>query len=66
MLNHGYNKTNSDYCIFFKKVSDGDFVFPRLYLDDVLIAGRDTNKIEKLKMELNKSFAMDQLSKSLG
>ena len=56
MLNHGYNRTNSDHCVFFKKFSDGDLIILLLYVDDMLIVGQDTNKIEKLKRELSKSF----------
>ena len=61
MLNHGYNRTNTDHCVFVKKFSDGDFVILLLYVDDMLIVGQDTNKIEKLKKELSKSFAMKDL-----
>ena len=36
--------------MFFKKFLDNDFVILLLYVDDMLIVGRDTNKIEKLKI----------------
>ena len=61
MLNHGYNRTNTDHCVFVKKFPNGDFFILLLYVDDMLIVGQDTNKIEKLKKELNKSFAMKDL-----
>ena len=61
MLNHGYNRTNTDHCVFVKKFSDGDFVILLLYVDNMFIVGQDTNKIEKLKKELSKSFAMKDL-----
>mgnify|MGYP002775293705 CR=1 FL=1 len=61
MLDLRYNRTNSDHCVFFKKFSNGDCVILLLYVDDMLIVGRDTNKIEKLKRELTKSFAMKYL-----
>ena len=64
MLNHGYNRTNTDHCVFVKKFSDGDFVIFLLYVDDMLIVGQDTNKIEKLKKELSKSFAMKDLGRA--
>ena len=60
-MNHGYNKTNTDHIVFVKKFSDGDFVILFLYVDDMLIVGRDTNKIAKLKRDLSKSFALKDL-----
>ena len=48
--------------VFVKKLLDGDFVILLQYVEDImLIVGWDTNKIEKLKRELNKSFAMKGL-----
>ena len=60
-MNQGYNRTNTDHRVFVKNFSDGDFVILLLYVDDTLIAGWDTNKIEKLKRELNKFFAIKDL-----
>jgi hypothetical protein len=44
-----------------KKFSDGEFIILLLYVDDMLIVGRDTSKIDKLKKELSKSFSMKDL-----
>ncbi|KAL6327476.1 hypothetical protein AAG906_020072 [Vitis piasezkii] len=44
-----------------EKFSDGEFIILLLYVDDMLIVGRDTGKIDKLKMELSKSFEMKDL-----
>ena len=41
--------------MFVKKFSDGKFIILLLYMDDMLIVGRDTGKIDKLKKELSKS-----------
>ncbi|RVW62490.1 Retrovirus-related Pol polyprotein from transposon TNT 1-94 [Vitis vinifera] len=43
------------------KFSDGEFIIFLLYVDDMLIVGRDTGKIDKLKKELSKSFEMKDL-----
>lgn len=61
MVEHGYDKTTFDHCVFVKKFSDGGFIILLLYMDDMLIVGRDTNKIDKLKKELSKSFEMKDL-----
>ena len=38
-----------------------DFIILLLYVDNILIIGHDTLKIEDLKKDLNKSFAMKDL-----
>ena len=52
MIKHGYDKTDSDHCVFVKKFSDGEFIILLLYVDDMLIVGHDTCKIDKLKKRL--------------
>ncbi|GLT38191.1 hypothetical protein SLA2020_124550 [Shorea laevis] len=61
MRQHGYKKTSSDHCVFVKKFSANDFVILLLYVDDMLIVGQNASRIKKLKLELNKSFAMKDL-----
>ena len=61
MISHGYNRTTSDHCVFTKRFSDDDFIILLLYVDDMLIIDHDASKIEKLKRELSKSFAMKDL-----
>ncbi|RVW80143.1 Retrovirus-related Pol polyprotein from transposon TNT 1-94 [Vitis vinifera] len=41
-----------------KKFSDDDFVILLLYVDDILIVGRNVSRIDKLKKQLSKSFSM--------
>lgn len=61
MSRHGYKKTTSDHCVFVQKFSDDDFIVLLLYVDDMLIVGKDALRINLLKQELNKSFAMKDL-----
>jgi hypothetical protein len=61
MVDHGYDRTTSDHCVFVKKFSDGEFIILLLYVDDMLIICRDTSKIDRLKKELSKSFNMKDL-----
>ena len=61
MMSHGYNRTSSDHCVFTRKFSDDDFIILLLYVDDMLIISHDSSKIDRLKRELNKSFAMKDL-----
>ena len=43
------------------KFSDDDFVILLLYVDDILIVGRNVSRIDKLKKQLSKSFSMKDL-----
>ena len=61
MMSHGYNRTTSDHCVFTRKFFDDYFIIPFLYVDDMLIIGHDSSKIERLKRELSKSFSMKDL-----
>ena len=56
-----YKKTSSDHCMFVQKFSDNDFIILFLYVDDMLIVGKNTSKIDELKKELCKSFSMKDL-----
>ena len=58
MCEQGYKKTTSDYCVFVKKFSNNDFIILLLYVDDMLIVGKDISMINKLKKQLSKSFVM--------
>ena len=57
----GYRKTISDHCVFLQKFYDDDFVILLLYVDDILIVGRNVSRIDNLKKQLSKFFAMKDL-----
>ena len=61
MGEQGYRKTTSDHCVFVQKFSDDDFVILLLYVDDILIVGRNVSRIDSLKKQLSKFFAMKDL-----
>lgn len=61
MEEQGYMKTTSDHCVFVQKFSDDDFIILLLYVDDMLIVGRNPSRIDKLKKQLSKFFAMKDL-----
>jgi len=43
MMDHGYDKTSSDHCVFVKKFPNGKYIILLLYVDDMLIVGHDKN-----------------------
>ena len=61
MCEQGYKKTTSDHCVFIKKLSDDNFIILLLYVDDMLIVGKDISMIDRLKKQLGESFAMKDL-----
>ena len=61
MATHGYIKTNFDHYVFVQKFSNDNFIILLLYVDDMLIIGRDITKIKDLKKEMSKTFAMKDL-----
>ena len=61
MCEQGYKKTTYDHCVFIKSFFDDDFIILLLYVDDMLIVGKDVSKINRLKKQLGESFAMKDL-----
>ncbi|KAL9267166.1 Retrovirus-related Pol polyprotein from transposon TNT 1-94-like protein [Drosera capensis] len=56
-----YKKTTSDHCVFVNKFSDGNFIILLLYVDNMLIVGKDISMIDRLKKQLGESFAMKDM-----
>jgi ATP-binding cassette subfamily B (MDR/TAP) protein 1 len=61
MTQHSFTKTPADHCVFVKNYENGESIILLLYVDDMLIVGRDKTKIAALKKALSKSFAMKDL-----
>ncbi|KAG8503399.1 hypothetical protein CXB51_001318 [Gossypium anomalum] len=61
MASHDFNRSSLDSCVYFKKNSNGSFVYLLLYVDDMLIAAKDKGKIRKVKAQLSEEFEMKDL-----
>ncbi|CAM8959508.1 unnamed protein product [Rhodiola kirilowii] len=61
MEKQGYQKKTLDHYVFHQLFGDDDFVILLLYVDDMLIVGRNAERIARLKQMLSKSFAMKHL-----
>jgi len=46
MMNHGYDKTSYEHCVFVKKFYNGNFIILLLYVDDILIVGYEIDEIQ--------------------
>lgn len=61
MENYGFCKTLSHHCVFVKKFGDNNFIILYLYMGDLLIVGQHVNKINNIKKQFSKSFAIKDL-----
>ena len=61
MEEHGYTRTHIDHCVFIRKFSEEDFILLLLYVDDMLIVGRNLFRINELKQQLSTTFEMKDL-----
>ncbi|GJR73351.1 gag-pol polyprotein, partial [Tanacetum coccineum] len=52
---------HADPCAYFKRFGNNDFVILLLYVDDMLVAGPNKDRISKLKAQLAREFEMKDL-----
>ncbi|CAM8949434.1 unnamed protein product [Rhodiola kirilowii] len=64
MVSHGYKRTDADSCVYIQQFHKGSFIILLLYVDDMLIVGKDIQLIYKLKGDLSKAFDMKDLGKA--
>jgi Reverse transcriptase (RNA-dependent DNA polymerase) len=57
MSKNGYIRCHADHYCYFKKF-DNSYVILLLYVDDMLVAGFDMEKIKNLKEQMSKEFSM--------
>ncbi|KAH9697678.1 reverse transcriptase Ty1/copia-type domain-containing protein [Citrus sinensis] len=50
-----------DCCVYYKTIKDNLYIYLLLYVDDMLVAYKDMEEIDKLKMLLNSEFKMKDL-----
>ena len=61
MLSQGYKRSDTDHCLYTKRAKDGSLLILILYVDDMLIAGNNSDEIAALKSKLNATFDMKDL-----
>ncbi|CAM8943858.1 unnamed protein product [Rhodiola kirilowii] len=61
MLSCGFKRSEFDWCIYFKKLTDDSLIYLLLYVDDMLIVCKDLAAINDLKFQLNTNFEMKDL-----
>ena len=63
MLSQGYKQSEIDHCLYTKQAKDGSLLILILYVDDMLIAGRQLAEISALKSKMAKAFKMNDMGK---
>ena len=61
MLENGFQRLGVDHCVYIKRYDQGKYIILLVYVDDMLIVGHDKNKINRLKKDLDRKFAMKDL-----
>ncbi|KAM1838444.1 hypothetical protein ACFX14_020106 [Malus domestica] len=64
MRGQNYSRSQYDHCVYFKKLQDGSFIYLLIYVDDMLIASKNVEEIEKLKKQMKNEFEMKDLGKA--
>ncbi|KAL4035066.1 Retrovirus-related Pol polyprotein from transposon TNT 1-94 [Cucumis melo var. makuwa] len=57
----GFIRSLYDPCVYYKKLTEGDYIYLLLYVDDMLLAGRDPTKLKEIKAQLSAEFDMKDL-----
>ena len=60
MMSHEYKRTFADPCVYVRRFPDDNIIL-LLYVNDMLIVGQNADMIQKLKIELSKTFDMKDL-----
>ena len=58
MISNGYYKCKYDSCVYRRNINSGGAVYLLLYIDYILIIGKNPGGIEKLKNLLKREFKM--------
>ncbi|KAH9678883.1 Integrase catalytic domain-containing protein [Citrus sinensis] len=61
IMSLGYNRLSSDHCAYYKRFEDNDFIILLLYVDDMLVAGSNKDRVQELKAQLAREFEMKDL-----
>ena len=64
MRSQEFKRSQEDYCLYTKKLSDGSQIILILYVDDMLIARNSKSEIANLKQILSSQFAMKDLGEA--
>jgi len=59
-----YTRSHYDPSVYYNKLSEGEYIYLLLYVDDMLIAYKSRSAIDKLKKDLSSEFEMKDLGEA--
>lgn len=62
LINLGFTKSRVDYCLYTLE-ENNDKIYLLIFVDDLLICGRNGNEIERIKVLLSEKFRMKDLGR---
>ncbi|KAM0959035.1 hypothetical protein ACFX2C_024262 [Malus domestica] len=61
MRGQNYSRSQYNHCVYLKKLQDEFFVYLLIYVDEMLIASKNVEEIERLKKQMKNEFEMKYL-----
>jgi len=61
MSDREYTRSLYHPCVYFRKIPSGEYIYLRLYVDDILVASKNRSSIDKLKVQLSSEFKIKNL-----
>jgi len=61
IMDQNFIRSGHDSCVYIKQVSDEEFVYILIYVDDMLIAAKSMTEINKIKEALSTGFEMKDM-----
>ena len=59
-----YTRSHYNPCVYYNKLSTGEYIYLLLYVDDMLITSRSRSAIDALKRDLSSEFEMKDLGEA--
>ena len=64
MFKSGFKRSEYDSCVYYKILSEREYIYLLLYVDDMLVACKNSREIDKLKAQFKSEFEIKDLGKS--
>ena len=64
MKSQGFGRSKVDHCLYTKKATDGSLLILILYVDDMLLVGKNLQELDALKSKLHSAFDMKDLGEA--
>ena len=61
VISLGYDRVSSDHCAYYKRFENNDFIIFLLYVDNMLVASSNKDRVQEVKAQLAKKFEIKDL-----